>query len=314
MSELNLSRLLATNYETVKHLYPGEGRRKWRLRVAQQFWALSEQEKLQYAQVPPVPPNEAEVAPYTTDDDPLDSVSTDAPGLGILVRTDFSNEQAWQSFLEKLHEAEAEFAADVEVGPTEDDAMDEDEDSGEEDDEEEEESIGGAAQASSSSSSSNPLSNSPPPIFAIVDPTSPTTTPLTRAQLENISNLTALRLFNDVSIRLLPPPHEKRPVARSPPNRLVNLHGWQEVYTGKLVWIYDAKSNSDGCVRVVGQKSSGGVGATGDSWRARVTHIPELQVNLASGALVIDFGGMDRWDYPERVRNLAEAEAPTTSR
>ena len=48
-----------------------------------------------------------------------------------------------------------------------------------------------------------------------------------------------------------------------------------------------------------------------DSWRARVTHICELQVNLASGAMSIDFGGMDRWDYPERVRNMAEAEAGT---
>lgn len=45
-----------------------------------------------------------------------------------------------------------------------------------------------------------------------------------------------------------------------------------------------------------------------DSWRARVSHICELQVNLASGAMTIDFGGMDRWDYPERVRNMEEAE------
>ena len=47
-----------------------------------------------------------------------------------------------------------------------------------------------------------------------------------------------------------------------------------------------------------------------DSWRARVSHICELQVNLASGAMTIDFGGMDRWDYPERVRNMQEAEQP----
>ena len=47
-----------------------------------------------------------------------------------------------------------------------------------------------------------------------------------------------------------------------------------------------------------------------DSWRARVSHICELQVNLASGAMTIDFGGMDRWDYEERVRNLEEAVRP----
>jgi hypothetical protein len=46
--------------------------------------------------------------------------------------------------------------------------------------------------------------------------------------------------------------------------------------------------------------------ATGDSWRARVGHICELQVNMASGALKIDFGGLDRWDAGERQRNLRE--------
>ena len=48
-------------------------------------------------------------APYTTDDDPLDQESLEAPGLGVLVRTDFSNEVAWQDFLSKLKEGEAEF-------------------------------------------------------------------------------------------------------------------------------------------------------------------------------------------------------------
>ena len=35
---------------------------------------------------------------------------------------------------------------------------------------------------------------------------------------------------------------------------------------------------------------------------------PELQVNLSSGTMTIDFGGLDRWDFNERQRNLAEAE------
>jgi hypothetical protein len=39
-----------------------------------------------------------------------------------------------------------------------------------------------------------------------------------------------------------------------------------------------------------------------------VSHICELQVNLASGAMFIDFGGMDKWDWQERVRNMNEAE------
>ena len=35
----------------------------------------------------------------------------------------------------------------------------------------------------------------------------------------------------------------------------------------------------------------------------------ELQANLAARALRIDFGGLDRWDYTERQRNMREADA-----
>ena len=47
----------------------------------------------------------------------------------------------------------------------------------------------------------------------------------------------------------------------------------------------------------------------GDSWRARATHMAELQAGLAARALRIDFGGLDRWDYDERRRNMIEADA-----
>ena len=46
----------------------------------------------------------------------------------------------------------------------------------------------------------------------------------------------------------------------------------------------------------------------GDSWRARVSHICDLQVSLFSGQIKIDFGGLDRWDFAERQRNMTEAE------
>ena len=35
----------------------------------------------------------------------------------------------------------------------------------------------------------------------------------------------------------------------------------------------------------------------------------ELQASLAARALRIDFGGLDRWDYVERRRNMIEADA-----
>jgi len=34
----------------------------------------------------------------------------------------------------------------------------------------------------------------------------------------------------------------------------------------------------------------------------------ELQVSLAARALRIDFGGLDRWDYTERQRNMCEVD------
>jgi len=46
---------------------------------------------------------------------------------------------------------------------------------------------------------------------------------------------------------------------------------------------------------------------SGDSWRARVTHLCELQVNISNGAMTIDFGGVDKYTYEERVRNLRDA-------
>ena len=76
---------------------------------------------------------------------------------------------------------------------------------------------------------------------------------ITRAKdisFDNISNLTALRLFNDVAIRLapLPPPGTTR---IHPSSRLIDRNKLQEVYTGKTIWIYDRRSNADESVRLV---------------------------------------------------------------
>ena len=47
--------------------------------------------------------------------------------------------------------------------------------------------------------------------------------------------------------------------------------------------------------------------SSADSWRARSSFVPELQMHVSSGAVRIDFGGLDRWDQVERQRNMAEA-------
>jgi hypothetical protein len=71
----------------------------------------------------------------------------------------------------------------------------------------------------------------------------------TRGLFSNISNLTALRLLNDVGLKpVILPPNIKR---IKPQNRLIDLHGWQEIYHGKTIWIYDQKSTLDQCVRLV---------------------------------------------------------------
>nr|VWO99409.1 AP1 [Ganoderma boninense] len=329
-SQLIESAPIQEHYNAVKARYPGEGRRKWRLRVANAFWSLSSDEKTSYlASISQNPPSleDVEDADFSMDDDPFDDVSDNAPGLGILLRTDYTNEDAWQVFYARLQDAEAELAsetlADLPSGegegdnismgiaetsegqsaspsaaaaasatPTDaegDSAMDE---TGEDEDADEGDGDGGLAA----------------PVFFVVNAVSPDE----RAKLTGISNLTALRLLNDVDVRRAPAPPRGTKRIR-PPNRLVDHDGWQEVYVGKTVWVYDEKSNQDQSVRLISQRGTPMYGtATGDSWRARVSHICELQVNLATGALTIDFGGLDRWDYVERARNLEEAATPAS--
>lgn len=181
-----------------------------------------------------VPPESTSSAEFERDPDPLDGVTRDVPELGLLVRTDFSDEPSWTAFCTRLQDSEKELILGSDQvdenasRPADHDGVD-DGDQDDSDDEDEDE-------------------GDPPAIFHIMNPSSPQE----RELLVNISNLTALRLFNDVDVRPPPtPPHGVRRI--DPPNRLVDCHGWQEVYQGKNVWIYDHKSNTDQCVRVVSQ-------------------------------------------------------------
>lgn len=87
---------------------------------------------------------------------------------------------------------------------------------------------------------------------SIITPFNPP--PTSHPTFANISNLTALRLFNDLDVRLaMPPPPELEKSRYDPKNVLINLNGWQEIYEGKNIWIYDPRSIQDDCVRVVEQ-------------------------------------------------------------
>jgi hypothetical protein len=172
--------------------------------------------------------------------DPFDYLTEDDQ-LGLIIRTDFSNEEAWSAFCNQVQVSQKNFISDLTNDrpdqesasnslaegndiqkPTSDGADDEESDS----------------------------SNEPPDFLKILNPVEQSD----RIRFTNISNLRALRLFNDVDIRPTPerPPGTK-PV--SPPCPLIDVLGWQEIYSGKNIWIYDTLSNLDGSVRVVSQTS-----------------------------------------------------------
>ncbi|KAJ8469456.1 hypothetical protein ONZ51_g8981 [Trametes cubensis] len=344
--EPSLAHFLAEHYGAVKTRFPGEGRRKWRLRVAELFWSLSSEQKGaylasvstleliskegrvdrsrklnldgSYPQISqnPLTAESLEDADFNTDEDPSDDISDNAPGIGILLRTDYSDEEAWQAFYAKLQDAESEFASDAAPEGAEADADMNGEASS---------AAQGAASSSTDAEGDTAMEDEDAdaddgddaaPIFFVIN-----APPAERAKFAGISNLAALRLLNDVDMRRAPAPPAGTKRVR-PPNRLVDHDGWQEVYSGKTVWIYDAKSNQDhgpifaaitlGLGSSAESRGSPVCISSADSWRARVSHICELQVNLASGAMSIDFGGLDRWDYEERVRNLEEAVKPVS--
>jgi hypothetical protein len=176
-------------------------------------------------------------ADFVTDSDPWDEPTLNIPEIGILVRTDYTNEDAWQAFYARLKEAERELASsdleadnmasdEPQIQPSQGEAMQEDGESSSDD-----EGLG--------------------PIFKIINPQSSEG----RAQFASLSNLSVLRLLNDMDIRLAPtPPASVKRI--KPPNQLVDFDGWQEVYNGKTLWIYDATSNVDQCVRMVGQSGN----------------------------------------------------------
>ncbi|PPQ89511.1 hypothetical protein CVT25_012183 [Psilocybe cyanescens] len=303
--------VLQTKYQTVKTQYPTEGRRKWRLRVLYDSWPqfASESSNINVVQVGSV--SQASVRrlssfpswksrlkafnnQYESDPDPSDSVLEDEE-LGLIIRTDFTNDDAWNTFCQKVQAAQKELLSDLSNGGVEASAA---EDGG---DVSMEDVPPPPPPATADDADDSDSSSEEAEIVKILDPSDPAD----RLRLTNISNLAALRLFNDVDIRpaLTPPAGTKR---ISPPNPLIDQEGWQEIYRGKNLWIYDTKSITDECVRVVGQAGDFYGTASGDSWRARGSHVAELQFNMTYQGMKIDFNGLDKWDWNERARNLQE--------
>ncbi|KAH8996420.1 hypothetical protein EDB86DRAFT_2850724 [Lactarius hatsudake] len=290
---------LLERYPALKAQRPSLGRRPLLLLIADEFWSLDARTWTVLASVvADNPPGPQPPWPWAHDRDEHDVREDAAAAPGVVVRTDYSagSEEAWAAFCAALRDAEHEFFADqapasgpgdsdgdidMETGPqppaTGSGAADSDDD----DD---------ASTDEGDSSLFAPLSDA--------------------ARFDNISNLRALRLLFDVSARATPGSGQQHPADRGggTQHRLSGLHGLQETYDtrGRTLWIFDAHSRANGCARLV---SEAGDVATGDSWRARATHMAELQAGLGARALRIDFGGLDRWDYNERRRNMLEADA-----
>ncbi|KAF9497266.1 hypothetical protein BDN71DRAFT_1494799 [Pleurotus eryngii] len=278
---------LKARYGVIKSQFPVEGRRRWQIRALKELW--DDPNALTTNADP------SSISEVLQDPDPFDHITKDCIELGILLRTDFANEAAWQDFVARLQAAEKDFIGSLkERGTVADKSTEGD---------------GGGADESkmdvSDSDDDSDDEEESSPIIKLISPDAADE----RARFTNISNLTALRLFNDVDIRPAPtPPTPKDRI--SPPNPLIDVRGWQEVYSGVGIWIYDAKSNTDQSVRQVSQEGHFYGTATGDSWRARVSHVCELQFNMAVSGMKINFGELDRWEYSQRKRNLDEAAAP----
>ena len=100
-------------YAARKVAEPHDGRRLRKLKLAQDFWALSREDKRQYEQsmlanVGAIQPILEEI---NKDADPTDDLVT--PGVGLVVRTDFTDDESWNTFCTALTEAEDAFLYDM---------------------------------------------------------------------------------------------------------------------------------------------------------------------------------------------------------
>jgi hypothetical protein len=161
------------------------------------------------------------------DADPLDDW-TDGDEPGIILRTDYSDESAWQTFHAKLEEEMKAIRADTD------------------DDDVQMEDMGDKNDPDSASDESGDT----PALVKVISAPSPEL----RSLFNHVSNITALRLLNDVDIRPCPTLPEGMKQRIHPPNRLVDQGGWQEIYVGPTIWIYDTQSNNDQCARLVSQQ------------------------------------------------------------
>lgn len=224
--------------------------------------------------------------------DPLD-FADEPDGIvsqrGIVIRTDFQDDAKWEAFCNALLKSERDGVAElmaaqsepeqrpVESAPDEND--DDDDESSSEEEEEDQQNLvsmdvdpppphGSASDAHPSLAKDPDDPTEVSDAFIIIDPSKWSAAPAvlknnistaTNSQPGGVSNLTLLRLFNDVNIiPCRPVPQGRKRVkgslGQSPSARLVDSHGFHEVYSGRLIWVYDGRSNTDGSARLITQR------------------------------------------------------------
>ncbi|KZV62820.1 hypothetical protein PENSPDRAFT_617422 [Peniophora sp. CONT] len=301
MSSPVFQRYLLETYPKLRTQYPQASRRELRLRVVDEFFRLDQATlaiaTTTAASAPPTG-QEMESAPFTKDADPIDALLSAAPG--VIVRADYSNDTAWLEFCALLRESEAEVLADEEPRDAHAEPGAEGEDGSDSSSDDEDEPMAETSTAAGSAS----VAPEPLTFFSVIESTSEED----RTRVVGVPNIALLRLVADADVRPAPavPQGTKRV---KPGHRLIDLNGFQEIYRGRSLWVYDTQSNVDGSVRMINLEGDIYGTATGDSWRVRASHITEMQVNMAFHGMKVDFGGMDRWDYSERKRNLDYATA-----
>lgn len=178
----------------------------------------------------------------------IDEIIGEGSTVGVIVRTDYSDDSAWSGFVEAVRSAENEL-----------NALDEDMD--EEAVDEPSSSVQNESGAGSESESEGEDEGKADPLiegsstradedvslFVFVSPSE--TSPL-RSELLKASNLKVARIFNDVTVENVPPlPPDSRRIKQG--HRLVDMDGLVEVYEGMSIWIYDERSNRDRAARLV---------------------------------------------------------------
>lgn len=182
----------------------------------------------------------------------VDTLVGEGSAVGLIIRTEYSDDSAWSSFVEAVK------AAEKDLNASDDEDMEEEAtgepstsvsrvEVGSESESESEEEEGDMEVDPRNEGPSVRMAKEDASLFIFASP--PESSPL-RSRLSGASNITILRIFNDVTVLHAPTlPSGSRRI--NPGHRLMDFDGLIEAYEGMTIWIYDERSNRDRAVRLV---------------------------------------------------------------